>query len=145
MKISTRGQYALQMMLDLAVNDTGECITIKSIAARQNLSEKYLEQIVNQLTKAGYVKSVRGAKGGYRLIGSPEKYTVGMVLRTIEGSMTPVDMLEDDSVPDTAEGECLRSVVWTKLNDAISDVIDNITIGDLVNHYQNYIGYDYII
>lgn len=145
MKISTRGQYALQMMLDLAVNDTGECITIKSIAARQNLSEKYLEQIVNQLTKAGYVKSVRGAKGGYRLIGTPEKYTVGMVLRTIEGSMTPVDMLEDDSAPDTAEGECLRSVVWTKLNDAISGVIDNITIGDLVNHYQNYIGYDYII
>ena len=81
MKISTKGRYALRLMLDLAINDTGEAIKIKKIAERQEISEKYLEQIITILNRAGYVKSMRGAQGGYRLAKAPEAYTVGMILR----------------------------------------------------------------
>ena len=87
MKISTKGRYALRMMLDLAINDTGNYIKIKEIAQRQAISDKYLEQIITMLSRAGYVKSVRGASGGYRLSKKPEEYTVGMILRLTEGSL----------------------------------------------------------
>ena len=86
MKISTRGRYALRMMLDIATNDHGEPVRIKDIAARQDISVKYLEQSVSVLTKAGYVKSIRGPQGGYRLARLPKDYTVGMILRLTEGS-----------------------------------------------------------
>ena len=95
MKISTKGRYAVRVMLDLALNGGGECIKVKEIAARQGLSEKYLEQIIAVLNRAGYVKSVRGAQGGYRLAKEPENYTVGMVLRLTEGSLAPVACLEE--------------------------------------------------
>lgn len=132
MKISTKGQYALQMMLDLAVNDTGEYITIKSIAGRQNLSEKYLEQIINMLSRANYVRSVRGARGGYRLTHSPGYYTVGMILRTIEGSLAPLSCIEDSR--DCSKGEeCMLCGLWRKINDSINDVIDHITLEDLIH------------
>lgn len=144
MKISTKGQYALQMMLDLAINDTGEYITIKSIAKRQNLSEKYLEQIINMLSRANFVKSVRGAKGGYKLTNPPETYTVGMILRTIEGSLAPLTCIEDKKDCSQVE-ECVLCGLWKKINDSINSVIDNITLEDLVRDYQNNIGYDYII
>lgn len=145
MKISTKGQYALQMMLDLAINDTGEYITIKSIAKRQNLSEKYLEQIINILSRAQYVKSVRGAKGGYRLAMRPEEYTVGMILRTIEGSLAPIACIEENtSACERIEG-CLLCDLWKKINDAINNVVDNITLEDLVKEYQSNVGYEYFI
>ncbi len=96
MKISTKGRYAVRVMLDLALNNSGECIKVKEIAGRQGISEKYLEQIIAVLHKAGYVKSVRGAQGGYRLAREPEAYTVGMVLRLTEGSLAPVACLEED-------------------------------------------------
>ena len=85
MKVSTRGRYALRMMLDIATNDHGEPVRIKDIAARQDISVKYLEQIVSVLTKAGYVKSIRGPQGGYRLARLPKDYTIGMILRLTEG------------------------------------------------------------
>ncbi len=88
MKISTRGRYALRMMLDIATNDHGEPVRIKDIAARQDISVKYLEQIVSVLTKAGYVKSIRGPQGGYRLARLPKDYTVGMILRLTEGDLS---------------------------------------------------------
>ncbi len=143
-KISTKGQYALQMMLDLAINDTGEYITIKSIAARQNLSEKYLEQIINMLSKANYVKSVRGARGGYRLSNPPEYYTVGMILRTIEGSMAPLSCIEDAGDCTKTE-ECVLCGLWRKISDSINEVIDHVTLEDLVRDYQESVGYDYMI
>ncbi len=87
MKISTRGRYALRLMLDLAMAKEGELVTIKSIAARQEISNKYLEQIISVLSRAGFVKSTRGSQGGYRLAKAPADYTVGMILRTIEGSL----------------------------------------------------------
>ncbi len=145
MKISTKGQYALQMMLDLAINDTGEYITIKSIAKRQNLSEKYLEQIINILSKAQYVSSVRGAKGGYRLTKRPEEYTVGMILRTIEGSLAPIACIEEGSEDCGRVEGCLLCDLWKQINDAVNNVIDNITLEDLVKKYQSNVGYEYII
>lgn len=143
MKISTKGRYALRLMLDLALNNTGECITIKSIAARQEISEKYLEQIITVLSRAGYVKSTRGSQGGYRLAKAPEEYTVGMILRTIEGSLAPVACLEDGDSDCSRATQCATLTLWQQLNDAINQVVDNVTLADLVerqlelssNHY----------
>lgn len=89
MQVSTKGRYALRLMLDLAVHDTGENISLKSIAQRQEISEKYLEQIIGILTKAGFVRSMRGAGGGYRLARAAGSYTVGSILRLTEGSLAP--------------------------------------------------------
>ena len=95
MRVSTRGRYALRLMLDLAMNNTGEPVRLKDVAKRQEISEKYLEQIISILNKAGFVKSVRGPAGGYSLKRKPEEYTVGMILRLTEGSLAPVDCVED--------------------------------------------------
>ena len=96
MKISTKGRYAVRVMLDLATNNTGEYIKVKEIASRQEISEKYLEQIISVLNKAGYVKSIRGAQGGYKIARDPSNYTVGMILRLTEGSLNPVACLDDE-------------------------------------------------
>ena len=132
MKISTKGRYAVRVMLDLALNDNGECIKVKEIASRQNLSEKYLEQIIAILNKAGYVKSVRGAQGGYRLAGSPDEYTVGMILRLTEGSLAPVACLEMGEEECDRCDTCETLEVWNEVYRAVNNVVDNITIGDLV-------------
>lgn len=131
MKISTKGRYAVRVMLDLALHNTGEYIKVKQIAARQEISEKYLEQIISVLNKAGYVKSARGAQGGYRIAGEPKNYTVGMVLRLTEGSLCPVACLEDEVNECARCDTCETLGVWKKLNDAINNVVDNVTIADL--------------
>ncbi len=136
MKISTKGRYAVRVMLDLALNNTGECIKVKEIAYRQGLSEKYLEQIIAVLNKAGYVKSVRGAQGGYRLTGKPEDYTVGMILRLTEGSLAPVACLDEGADECERCDTCETLNVWKKLYEAVNDVVDNITVGDLVAQRQ---------
>ena len=133
MQISTKGRYALRLMLDLAVHNTGELVKIKDIAAREDISEKYLEQIISSLKKAGYVKSLRGAQGGYMLAREPKTYTVGTILRLTEGSMAPVDCVDEELGSCSRMDDCATAVVWKKLNDAISDVIDNITLADLVD------------
>ena len=145
MKISTKGQYALRMMLDLAINNTGEYITIKSIAARQSLPEKYMEQIMTSLSKAGYVKSIRGSKGGYQLADKLENYTVGMILRTIEGSLSPVACLDDSPDSNLQSQSCVTFDVWKELNDAINNVVDNITLEELVQRQLAKAGNDYMI
>ncbi|BCJ93323.1 AsnC family transcriptional regulator [Anaerocolumna cellulosilytica] len=145
MKISTKGRYALRLMLDLALHNTGEYITIKSIAARQEISDKYLEQIITQLSKAGYVKSTRGSQGGYRLAKPPEEYTVGMILRLIEGSLSPVACLEDEPNQCNRSGHCATLDVWQKLDNAIRNVVDNITLADLVDKQNSLTGNDYVI
>ena len=132
MKISTKGRYAVRVMLDLALNNTGECIKVKDIAARQGISEKYLEQIIAVLNKAGYVKSVRGAQGGYRIAKKPEDYTVGMILRLTEGSMATVSCLEEGAPECERCDTCETLEVWKDLYAAINGVIDNVTIADLV-------------
>lgn len=132
MKISTKGRYATRVMLDLAINNTGECIKVKDIAARQGISEKYLEQIIAVLNKAGYVKSVRGAQGGYRLAKDPKEYTVGMILRLTEGSMAPVTCLEEGAAECERCDTCETLEVWREVYEAVNQVIDNVTIADLV-------------
>lgn len=137
MKISTKGRYALRTMIDLAMNDTGENISIKAIAARQGISTKYLEQIISTLNKAGYAKSERGANGGYRLTKKPEEYTVGMILRLTEGSLAITTCTQDEQNLCERYGCCTTVKVWEKINKAISDVVDNITIADLAADEQN--------
>lgn len=132
MKISTRGRYALRLMLDLALNDKDQYVTIKSISERQEISGKYLEQIISVLSRAGYVKSVRGAQGGYKLAKAPEEYTVGMILRLIEGSLAPVACMEDEPNQCTRFEKCATLSVWQKIDKAVSDVVDSITLADLV-------------
>lgn len=132
MKISTKGRYAVRVMLDLALNNTGECIKVKDIAARQGISEKYLEQIIAVLNKAGYVKSVRGAQGGYKIAKAPEEYTVGMILRLTEGSMAPVACLDEGAEECDRCDTCETLQVWKDLYAAVNQVIDHVTIADLV-------------
>ncbi|MGE4549168.1 MAG: Rrf2 family transcriptional regulator [Intestinibacillus sp.] len=132
MKISTKGRYALRLMLDLALHDTGAAVPIKVIAARQGISEKYLEQIIALLTRAGFVSSTRGARGGYRLSRPPGEYSVGMILRLTEGSLAPVACVEDDPDPCGRESSCATRYVWNKLNEAIGCVVDSITLDELV-------------
>ena len=137
MKISTKGRYALRLMLDIALNDAKTPFRIKDIAERQQISDKYLEQIVSSLNKAGFVKSLRGPQGGYRLTKKPEEYTVGMILRLIEGSLAPVACLDDDINNCTRADRCPTLILWEKLYDAISEVVDNITLADLISWQKN--------
>lgn len=136
MKISTKGRYAIRLMLDLANDTTGKPVSLNDVAARQQISEKYLEQIISVLNKAGYVRSIRGPQGGYLLVKKPEEYTVGMILRTTEGDLAPVSCVGSGAVEcDRADG-CVTVRIWQKINDAVDNVVDNITLADLVN-WQN--------
>lgn len=136
MKISTRGRYALRLMLDLALAPDNEYVTIKSIAERQEISEKYLEQIITSLSRSGFVKSARGAQGGYRLAKPAEEYTVGMILRLIEGSLVPVACMEDEPNQCPRSSKCVTLDIWRQIDDAVNKVIDNITLADLVNNQK---------
>lgn len=132
MKISTRGRYALRLMLDLALSENDQYVTIKSISERQEISGKYLEQIISVLSRAGFVKSIRGAQGGYKLARPAEEYTVGTILRLIEGSLTPVACMDDDPNQCPRCEKCATLDVWKKIDQAVSEVVDNITLADLV-------------
>lgn len=136
MKISTKGRYAVRVMLDLALHNTGECIKVKDIAARQGISEKYLEQIIAILNKAGCVKSVRGAQGGYRIAKDPGEYTVGMILRLTEGSLAPVACLEENASECNRVDTCETMQVWKELYAAINNVVDGVTVADLVEQHK---------
>ena len=142
MKISTKGRYALRLMLDLAMNDTGSPVSLKDVAKRQGISDKYLEQIISVLNRAGYVKSVRGAQGGYMLRKEPEDYTVGMILRLTEGSLAPVSCIEE--VNCERQESCVTLILWKKINDAVSEVVDHTTLQDLVDWQREKNG-DYVI
>ena len=142
MNISSKGRYALRTMLDLAVYNTGEPVRLKDIAHRQDISEKYLEQILSLLNKAGLVNSVRGANGGYYLSRPADKYTVGEILRVTEGSLSPVACVESDDC--ARKMFCATNILFKKLDDAISDVVDKTTLADLVD-WDRTIATDYII
>lgn len=132
MKISAKGRYAVRLMLDLALNDEAGYVPIRSISQRQEISYKYLEQIITLLNRAGFVKSSRGAQGGYKLAKQPEEYTVGMILRLIEGNLVPVACMENDPNQCPRCSGCVTLDVWQQLEEAISGVIDHITLADLV-------------
>ena len=144
MTISTKGRYALRIMMDLA-GHMGEIVQLKDIAARQDISEKYMEQIVAVLNKAGYVRSTRGAQGGYQLVRLPGEYTEGMVLRLTEGSLAPVDCLSDNALPCERNGKCATVKVYRKIYEAVNNVIDHMTIQDLLDIEQEKAANDYVI
>lgn len=139
MKISTRGRYALRIMLDLAIHNTGEYIPLKIIAERQEISGKYLEQIIPTLSKAGLVSSTRGSQGGYRISTHPEECTVGTIIRCLEGSLSPVSCAEDEDCCDRVE-KCVTIEVWQQIKNAVDDVVDNITLRQLMDRYHQKIG-----
>jgi Rrf2 family protein len=118
-------------MLDLALNDDDHYVTIKSIAERQEISSKYLEQIISVLSRAGFVRSVRGSQGGYKLARSAEAYTVGMILRLIEGSLVPVACMDDEPNQCHRCEMCVTLDVWRQIDAAVSNIVDNITLADL--------------
>ncbi|QUH30755.1 RrF2 family transcriptional regulator [Vallitalea guaymasensis] len=138
MKLSTRGRYGLRAMVDLVVNSKETNISLKSISQRQGISMNYLEQIISVLKKSGYVKSVRGAKGGYSLAKSPKDISVGDILRALEGDLNPVDcaLVNEDKQCDEADC-CITKVVWKKISDSINDVVNNISLQDLVEGHND--------
>ena len=144
MKISTKGRYALRLMLDLALNNSGKPVRIRDVSERQNISDKYLEQIISVLNKARFVRSIRGPQGGYLLTRRPEEYTVGMILRLTEGSLAPVECVENTAAPCDRDEDCVTRMIWKKLNDAISGVVDNITLADLLEWQAARVN-DYVI
>ena len=132
MKISTKGRYALRMLLDLSERREEGYVTLKDIAERQEISKKYLEQIVPLLHKADVLQANRGFQGGYRLSKAPEEYTVGQILRLTEGSLVPVACLEHDPVECSRRDICLTLPVWQGLQQVICDYLDNITLQDIL-------------
>ena len=133
MKLSTKGRYGLRAMVDLVVHSEEEPVSIASIAARQHISESYLEQLIAKLKKAGLVTSVRGALGGYIPSRKPESSSVGDVLRALEGSLDPVDCPGLAAEKGCGGADvCVTKYVWKRINDSINRTVDEIKISDLV-------------
>ena len=131
MRISTRGRYALRVMIDLAEHDSETYIPLKDIVARQEISQKYLEGIMTDLSKAGIVEGLHGKGGGYRLNRSADEITVGEVLRTTEGDLAPISCLEQTAAPCLRASECRTLPMWEKLYALIRDYLEGITLADL--------------
>lgn len=132
MLISTKGRYALRVMIDLAEHQTGSYIPLREIAKRQEISEKYLETIIKLLVKAGVLNGVRGKGGGYRLTKAPEQYTAGSILRLTEDSLAPVSCLESGAAACPRSTECRTLQMWQGLDRVIHEYLDSITIADLM-------------
>ncbi len=133
MKLSTKGRYGLRALIDLAVHSEREPVSISSISARQNLSERYLEQLMGKLKRAGMVKSVRGAQGGYQLAKEKKEISVGDILRALEGSLEAVECpgLKEEQGCEEADF-CVTKYVWKRINDSITSAVDEITLEQLV-------------
>ena len=143
MKISTKGRYAVRMMIDLAAYDQGTPVKVKDIAKRQDISEKYLEGIIKILVKDKMLAGVRGKGGGYKLTKTPDQYTVGSILRLTEGSLAPVSCLESpEAVSCDRIDSCRTLPMWRGLDELINNYLDNITLADLVQpdeQWSNYV------
>ena len=145
MKISTKGRYALRMLIDLAQHQGEGYIALKDIAARQNISKKYLEQIVPILNKSDILNTNRGYQGGYRLAKTPENYTVGNILRLTEGSLAPVACLDYTPVGCEYSGECPTLPICKGLNKVNCDYLDGITLQDIIDMQKDKPENDYVI
>ncbi len=143
MLVSTKGRYALRTMVDLAIHGDGDPVKIKDIAKRQGISGKYLEQIISILSRAGFVRSVRGNQGGYYLSRAAAEYTVGDILRATEGNLAPVECLEGEKNVCSLQQDCVTLRLWRELDEAIRGVVDRYTLDDLVqwqlNMLDNYV------
>ncbi len=133
MKLSAKSRYALHLMLELAMQDEGVNLSVKTVAENRGISEKYLEQIIPVLVRSELVHSVRGARGGYRLVKSPEEYTVGLILRTVEGSLSPVSCMDDEVNQCARCKACVTLDLWEQIDAAIGNIVDHVTLADLVD------------
>ena len=134
MIVSTKGRYALRVMVHFAQRGGEEYIPLKEIAEAEGISQKYLESIMSTLSKAGFVDAVHGKGGGYRLTREPEEYRIGDILRLTEGDLAPVSCVECGAEPCRQAGECRTYSMWGRFNTVINDFFDSITIADLMRH-----------
>jgi Rrf2 family protein len=145
MRISTKGRYALRVMVDLALHNSGEFNPLKEVSARQGISVKYLEQIIPLLNKAGYLQSSRGSAGGYRLARAPEHYTAYDILNTTEGTLAPIACLESGENPCEFKDSCTSLPFWDGLNQVIVRYLKSITLAELAQQEMGNEHIDYYI
>ena len=145
MKISTKGRYALRMLLDLAANQGDGYVALIDIAERQRISKKYLEQIIPLLNRNDILKTSRGFRGGYRLLKSPDRYTVGDILRVTEGGLAPVSCLEHTPVQCEKSAYCATLPVWKGLSRVINEYLDGITLQDILDKSSDSFVNNYVI
>ncbi len=145
MKISTKGRYALRMLIDLAEHEGDGFIALKDIAERQNISKKYLEQIVPILSRSGILRTNRGSQGGYALAKEPDHVTVGEILRLTEGSLSPVACLDGDPAQCPRSADCPTLPVWQGLNRVINEYLDGITLRSILDSQRERYINDYSI
>lgn len=145
MKISTKGRYALRLLLDLAEHQDDGYVALKDIAERQNISKKYLEQIVPILNRSDILKTNRGYQGGYRLAKDPSKYTVGMILRLTEGSLAPVACVEQEPIECPRSAECATLPLWQGLYKVVNEYLDSVTLQDILDWQKSKYANDYCI
>ncbi|AKL95232.1 transcriptional regulator, BadM/Rrf2 family [Clostridium aceticum] len=137
MKLSTKGRYGLKAMFDLALHYGDGPIALKHIAERQEISDHYLEQLVAILRKAGLVKSVRGAQGGYMLASEPRNITVGDIIRTLEGPLAPSDCVMEEEPKNCEKANyCATKMVWERIRDSVNEVIDSISLEDMLEDHN---------
>ena len=132
MIVSTRGRYALRVLIDLVEHGEEERIPLKDVAERQEISQKYIESIMTLLSKNGFVDGVHGKGGGYKLNRAPEDYKVGDILRLTEGTLAPVACLEAGAAPCPKKEQCRTIPMWTKLDELIEGYLDSVSIKDLM-------------
>lgn len=138
MRLSTRGHYGLKAMFDLAQHYGSEPIPLKSVAERQSISDNYLEQLIAILRKAGLVKSVRGAQGGYKLARDPSSITVGDIIRAMEGPIAPVDCVSEVEPTECDNADfCITRTVWARVRDRLAEVMDSISLADMLRDAEN--------
>ena len=144
MRISTKGRYALRLMLDLAEHQGDGCVSLKDVAQRQDISKKYLEQIVPTLSRAGFLLTNRGYQGGYRLARRPEDYTARDILRLTEGSLAPVACLDCEVNTCPRSANCPTLPLWQGLDRVIEDYLAGVTLQDLIDRQREHSGDDYV-
>lgn len=145
MKYSTKSRYALRLMVDLTLHGNSDYIALKDISERQNISVKYLEQIVSVLGKAGMLKSVRGPQGGYKLAKDPSEYTAGDILRITEGNLAPIPCLENEENDCDRISQCATLDFWKGLYDTVNSYVDGVTLQDLAERFKLKSSIDFII
>jgi len=136
MKVSTKGRYGLRAMVDLAIHSSEGHVALNAIAERQDISVNYLEQVFSTLRKAGLVKSVKGAQGGYMMSMRPSQMTVGMILRALEGKLVVVDETENTGAEKSVQ-HCIQMMVWDVMTETVNKMVDQMTLEDLTNSYRN--------
>ena len=132
MIVSTRGRYALRVMIDLAEHHSDDRIPLKDISSRQGISQKYMEAIMTLLSKNGFVDAIHGKGGGFKLNRAPEQYKVGEILRLTEGTLAPVACLQENAEDCVRASECRTLPMWAKLNSLVNEYLDSVTIADLI-------------